>query len=61
MTMLLYELTRLVEEGRTAKDLSQEAPRTDAMRLRPALSEAERIMEGLLRREASKREVVSTT
>ncbi|MCI3920657.1 hypothetical protein MO973_10470 [Paenibacillus sp. TRM 82003] len=56
--MLLYELTRLVEEGRTAKDVSKEVPDTDVRSLRPRLSEAELIMEQLLRREASSRETV---
>ncbi|WP_309121510.1 hypothetical protein [Paenibacillus sp.] len=54
--MLLYELTRLVEEGRRATDASKGMPDKDLLPRKPSPSEIELLIEAI-RTDARKREL----
>jgi len=45
--MLLYELTRLVEEGRSLKDVSKGMPEKDLLPRKPSPSEIELLIESV--------------
>ncbi|HZG74418.1 MAG TPA: hypothetical protein VEZ72_01055 [Paenibacillus sp.] len=55
--MLLYELTRLVEEGRSAKDTSEGMPEADSKPRTTVPSELKALLESL-GTEFAKRELV---